>query len=94
MSESMRGEFDRLWDKSRPLDDCIQIYKGAYDNHRRARETCQKSPQRQDSLKPNSMQVSFMENLKDLLTKGEKGRSSYPPPVRERLMRRLLRFAA
>ncbi|MBS6798467.1 MAG: DEAD/DEAH box helicase [Firmicutes bacterium] len=68
----MRGEFDKLWDKSRPLDDCIQIYKGVYDNHRRARETFQKSPQRQDSLKPNSMQVSFMENLKDLLTKGEK----------------------
>lgn len=37
----MRGEFDKLWDKSRPLDDCIQIYKGVYDNRRRARETFQ-----------------------------------------------------
>ncbi len=33
------------------FDDCIQIYKGVYDNHKRARETFQKSPQRQDSLK-------------------------------------------
>lgn len=66
------NEFNNLWRDSIPLEKCIADYRDLYQKRRIIiGETSTPSYERK-TLKPNSMQKSFIANLEEIYARGEK----------------------
>ncbi len=76
MAEHIVAEFDELWnsDHSRAYEDFFEEYKQRYDIIKRQREVAKKDaiPSLEKyKLQPNSMQMSFITKLEEIISAGE-----------------------
>ena len=65
-------EFDYLWSQSTPITDWIDTYKSIYQAQKQSVTNSNTPNLEYYELKPNTMQVSFINNLKKLVSDGEK----------------------
>ena len=65
-------EFDYLWSQSTPITDWIDTYKAIYQAQKQSVANSSTPNIEFYELKPNTMQVSFINNLKKLVNDGEK----------------------
>ena len=65
-------EFQQLWEDSQPLEEWLDVYKEIYEAQREDRKQSKLITMQQYKLQPNTMQVSFIQNLKKLREAGEK----------------------
>lgn len=68
----MRIEFNYLWDRAKSLDSWIDTYAKIYDEQKKITRQSAIPTIEQYKLEPNSMQVSFIENLNQLIANDEK----------------------
>lgn len=71
-AREMRIEFEYLWDQARPLDGWIDTYTQIYEEQKHITRTATVPSIEQYKLEPNTMQVSFIENLNELIDQDEK----------------------
>lgn len=76
-AQKVQNEFDLLWDSKQAVhyDDFIQDYSVRYQTAKKQREIARKAEiidYQSYCLEPNNMQVSFIQNLKQLVEKGAK----------------------
>lgn len=64
--QELLSEFDYLWEKAQPLDEWIDIYTRIYEEQKKTARRTQIPTIEQYKLKPNTMQVSFIQNLKKI----------------------------
>lgn len=68
-------EFDGLWEKSSLIDDIIEEYESIYEYNKNFRDFNrdykQIKEESEEELVPNSMQVDFLENVRNLIRNGE-----------------------
>ena len=65
-------EFDYLWSHASPITDWIETYKAIYNAQKQSVARSNVPNLEYYELKPNTMQVSFINNLKKLVNDGEK----------------------
>jgi len=65
-------EFDYLWSQASPITDWIETYKAIYNAQKQSVAKSNVPNLEYYELKPNTMQVSFINNLKKLVNDGEK----------------------
>ena len=65
-------EFDYLWNQASPITDWIETYKAIYNAQKQSVARSNVPNLEYYELKPNTMQVSFINNLKKLVNDGEK----------------------
>lgn len=65
-------EFDYLWHQAIPITDWIETYTSIYTAQKRSVARAKVPTLEYYDLKPNTMQVSFINNLKKLVKDGEK----------------------
>ena len=69
----MRIEFQNLWEQARPLEGWIDTYTAIYEEQKKIAKQSEKLVSlEQYKLEPNTMQVSFIENLNAIIKEGEK----------------------
>lgn len=68
----MLTEFDYLWSQAEPITGWIETYRSIYNAQKAAAKQSQVISLKSFKLKPNTMQVSFINNLKKLVDDGEK----------------------
>lgn len=68
----MRIEFQYLWDQARTLESWIDTYSKIYEEQREVAKRSKVVSLEQYKLEPNTMQVSFIENLNALVSQGAK----------------------
>lgn len=59
-------EFNQLWENAKPLEDWIETYKKIYEAQKEMRRQSKVTTIQQYTLQPNSMQISFIQNLQKL----------------------------
>ena len=72
--KNLFDEFKILWDESKDLIDIIDEYEKIYNENKRALETNKEILDDKidgKNLTPNSMQIDFLNNIDDLISKGE-----------------------
>lgn len=69
-AKDILGEFDKMWDQSQPLEDWIDVYRDIYNNKKEIIKQTEIPTMRQICLKPNTMQVAFVDSLKKLVEEG------------------------
>lgn len=67
----LRIEFQYLWDQAKPLGSWIETYKAIYEEQKKITRLSEVPSIEQYKLEPNSMQVSFIDNLNGLVDDGE-----------------------
>lgn len=60
-------EFDNLWDRAIPYEDWIDDYAKAYSQNRVDTFAARRVTKNAADLKPNSMQLGFIENLNEII---------------------------
>ncbi|MEG2668671.1 MAG: DEAD/DEAH box helicase [Lachnospiraceae bacterium] len=65
-------EFEGLWVKSKPISEWITTYTEIYEEQKRITRATKVPSIQQYRLEPNSMQISFIQNLKKIQQDGEK----------------------
>ncbi|MCQ2546933.1 MAG: DEAD/DEAH box helicase [Clostridia bacterium] len=65
-------EFDFLWSQAKPITDWIETYKSIYEAQKQSVRRSAVPDLEYYTLEPNTMQVSFINNLKKLVNDGEK----------------------
>ena len=65
-------EFDYLWSQATPITDWIETYKAIYNAQKQSVARSNVPNLEYYELRPNTMQVSFINNLKKLVNDGEK----------------------
>ncbi len=71
LSNEILEEFNDLWCDATPLNDCIGNYKDLYAKRRIIFNESPTPTYEKDTLKPNSMQKSFIKNLEEIYEKNE-----------------------
>ena len=74
MLHQIRDEFDQLWDDADTLDAALPIYEKIYDDNRKftdLRQITDKLKEENVTLTPNYMQEQFLENIRNLIKRGE-----------------------
>ena len=74
MLSDIRREFDLLWTEADELDDVLPIYERIYDASKTfadLRGTTKKLKENNITLTPNYMQEQFLENIRNLIKRGE-----------------------
>ena len=75
MLTSIHNEFNSLWDAADPLEDVLPIYEKIYNDNRNfkhIREITDELKEKQiRELTPNVMQEDFLNNLRNLIKRGE-----------------------
>lgn len=70
-TKELLEEFHRLWGQAQPVNDWIDTYTKVYEEQKRIAKQNKVPNIQQYKLKPNAMQVSFVQNLKKLEEAGE-----------------------
>ena len=69
------SEFESLWDKSKDIDDIIDEYESIYNHYKKFtnfnRNYIEIKNNNIEDIKPNSMQIEFLKNIRELIKKGE-----------------------
>lgn len=63
-TKEILNEFEYLWREAQPLDEWIEIYTRMYEEQKRIAKQTKVPSIEQYKLQPNTMQVSFIQNLK------------------------------
>jgi len=74
MLRDVFAEFNGLWDEADDLCDVLQYYEKIYDDNKRftnIRRITEEIREENVELAPNVMQEQFLENLRDLIKRGE-----------------------
>lgn len=66
----IRIEFQYLWEKARPLDGFIDTYSRIYEEQKKIARQAKVVSLEKYKLEPNTMQVSFIENINALIKDG------------------------
>lgn len=64
-------EFQKLWKEARPIGDLIDIYSEIYDRQREIAKQAAVTSLEEYKLKPNSMQLEFINKLRELRAEGK-----------------------
>ncbi|MDO5849453.1 MAG: DEAD/DEAH box helicase [Methanobrevibacter sp.] len=70
LSQEIVEEFNNLWSRSVPLEDCIADYSDLYQKRRIILNETSRPSYRRETLEPNSMQKAFIGNLEDIYARG------------------------
>ncbi len=66
MIQNILSEFKDIWNKAKPLEELIDTYTAAFEEHKRVLKNTTVPSIQQYKLQPNSMQLEFINNLKKL----------------------------
>ena len=66
VAKEILDEFHQLWQEAQPLEEWLDVYKEIYEAQKEVRKQSKVTTIQQYTLQPNTMQVSFIQNLKKL----------------------------
>ena len=69
-AEEVLAEFEHMWEQSNDIQEVLATYEKMYEEKQRILRETKIPSVRQNTLEPNSMQVSFINNLRELWNKG------------------------
>ena len=74
LTKMVRRYFENLWNQGQDIKEALKDYAALYEEARKKREKLfpKNTARAEDKIKPNSMQRRFIENLKNLIDRGEK----------------------
>lgn len=71
-THSIVNEFHEMWEQSKKLDEWIDTYSRIYEEQKKVARTTKIATMQQIKLTPNTMQISFIQNLKNIIEAGAK----------------------